>query len=86
MIVTDLAAFSSSFIRLKPYRRRQAFLQLFLAQTKPIKTVWYPDLPLLAGTPVQTMAVLEVNCYQTQTCKRQMLILCEHNEFEMNLK
>lgn len=79
MIVTHLASFSSSFIRFKLYRRRQAFLQLFLTQTKPIKTVRCADLPLLAGTPAQAAAVLEMNYYPTRTCKRQMLVLCEHS-------
>jgi len=49
-------------------------LQLLPTHPKPVKMVWCTDVPLPVGMPVQMVAVLEMDCSQTQMCKRQILV------------
>lgn len=48
----------------------------------PIKMVC-TDSPPLVGMPVQMVAMLKMDCYQIQTDK---IVLCEQNQFLINLK
>lgn len=41
------------------------------------------DSPPLVGMPVQMVAMLKMDCYQIQTDK---IVLCEQNQFLINLK